>query len=48
MDVRRYFEVSKIIHTAIFDSGLLILVLVVGTVFMESAAKIEPHRVLDI
>ena len=42
MDVRRYFEISGRIHAAIFASGLLILVLVVGTVFIESAARMEP------
>ena len=42
MDVHRYFDTSRRIHVAIFASGLLILVLVVGTVFIESAARMEP------
>ena len=42
MDVHRYFEISRRIHTVIFASGLLIILLVVGTVFVESAVKMEP------
>jgi hypothetical protein len=42
MDVRRYIEISRRIHAVIFASGLLLLILVVGTVFVESAVKMEP------
>ena len=42
MDLQGYFKISRRKHAVIFVTGLIILVIVVGTVFQESAVKMEP------